>query len=71
MGADQSIETTAWTPGDFLDPSGDGDNQHFALVILNLEITNLKLFETLYKNSNSPFFNKNKPLYQSVNQPIG
>jgi len=69
MGADQSIETTTWTPGDFLDPSGDEDNQHLVLMILNLEITNLKLFETLYKNSNSPFFNKNKPsISQSINQ---
>jgi len=54
MGAGQSIETTTWAPGDFLDPSGNEDNQPFALVILNLEIANLKLFETLYKNSKSP-----------------
>ncbi|CUS10247.1 unnamed protein product [Tuber aestivum] len=51
MGAEQSTETTIWTPGDFLDPSGDEDSQPFALLILNQDITNLKLFETLYKNS--------------------
>ncbi|CAZ79964.1 unnamed protein product [Tuber melanosporum] len=53
MGAEQSTEATIWMPGDFFDSSGDEgeDNQSFALIILNQEITNLKLFETLYKNS--------------------
>ncbi|RPA94115.1 thiamine pyrophosphokinase [Choiromyces venosus 120613-1] len=51
MGANQSTESTTWTPGEFFNPSGNEENQPFALVILNQEITNLKLFETLYKNS--------------------